>query len=136
MTANTIKKKSVSISFLSYSKYLLLLMKPRVMSLVIFTCAVGLLTAPVTVSFLNSIEKKQIKELDSLEKKIIKSQKKIYQSDIKKISTIRNKIFFNGKLMERKINFSEYYSYHGRSFMDKLYRAIDQYSSNIILVEI
>ena len=55
MTANTIKKKSVSISFLSYSKYLLLLMKPRVMSLVIFTCAVGLLTAPVSVSFLNSI---------------------------------------------------------------------------------
>ena len=55
MTANTIKKKSVSVSFLSYSKYLLLLMKPRVMSLVIFTCAVGLLTAPVSVSFLNSI---------------------------------------------------------------------------------
>ena len=55
MTTNTIKKKSVSISFLSYFKYLLLLMKPRVMSLVIFTCAVGLLTAPVTVSFLNSI---------------------------------------------------------------------------------
>ena len=55
MTTNTIKKKSVSISFLSYFKYLLLLMKPRVMSLVIFTCAVGLLTAPVSVSFLNSI---------------------------------------------------------------------------------
>ena len=88
------------------------------------------------VSFLNSIEKKQIKDLNTLEKKIIKSQKIIHQSEIKKISTIRNKIFFNGKLMERKINFSEYYSYHGRSFMDKLYRAIDQYSSNIILVEI
>ena len=55
MTANTIKKKSVSISFLSYSKYLLLLMKPRVMSLVIFTCAVGLLTAPESVSFLNAV---------------------------------------------------------------------------------
>jgi heme O synthase-like polyprenyltransferase len=55
VTANTIKKKSASISFLSYSKYLLLLMKPRVMSLVIFTCAVGLLTAPISVSFLNSI---------------------------------------------------------------------------------
>ena len=88
------------------------------------------------VSFLNSIEKKQIKDLNTLEKKIIKSQKIIHQSEIKKISTIRNKIFFNGKLMERKINFSEYYSYQGRSFMDKLYRAIDQYSSNIILVEI
>ncbi len=55
MTTNTIKKKSVSISFFSYFKYLLLLMKPRVMSLVIFTCAVGLLTAPASVSFLNSI---------------------------------------------------------------------------------
>ena len=55
MTANTIKKKTVSVSFVSYSKYLLLLMKPRVMSLVIFTCAVGLLTAPASVSFLNSI---------------------------------------------------------------------------------
>ena len=33
---------------------LLKLMKPRVMSLVIFTCAVGLLTAPNTLSFINS----------------------------------------------------------------------------------
>ena len=34
---------------------LLKLMKPRVMSLVIFTCAVGLLTAPTTVSFQQSV---------------------------------------------------------------------------------
>ena len=88
------------------------------------------------VSFLNSIEKKQIKDLNSLEKKIIKSQKEIHQSDIKKISAIRNKIFFNGKLMERKINFSEYYSFQGKSFIDKLYRSISQYKSDIILVEI
>ena len=55
MTANTIKKKSVSISFLSYSKYLLLLMKPRVMSLVIFTCAVGLLVSPVKVELFDAM---------------------------------------------------------------------------------
>ena len=55
MTTNTIKKKTVSINFFSYTKYLLLLMKPRVMSLVIFTCAVGLLTAPISVSLLNSV---------------------------------------------------------------------------------
>ena len=30
-------------------------MKPRVMSLVIFTCAVGLLTSPVSVPYYNSI---------------------------------------------------------------------------------
>ena len=55
MTTNTIKKKSVSISFFLYFKYLLLLMKPRVMSLVIFTCAVGLLTAPNIVSTKDAI---------------------------------------------------------------------------------
>ena len=43
------KKKSVSINFSSYLKSLILLMKPRVMSLVIFTCAVGLLVSPVKV---------------------------------------------------------------------------------------
>ena len=34
---------------------LIKLMKPRVMSLVIFTCAVGLLTAPNVVSFQESL---------------------------------------------------------------------------------
>jgi hypothetical protein len=38
--------------------------------------------------------------------------------------------------MERKINFSEYYSYQGKSFIDKLYKSIAQYNSDIILVEI
>ena len=55
MTSNIINKKSVSVNTLVYLKSFLLLMKPRVMSLVIFTCAVGLLTAPENVSFYNSI---------------------------------------------------------------------------------
>ena len=55
MTSNIINKKSVSVNTLVYLKSFLLLMKPRVMSLVIFTCAVGLLTAPENVSFYSSI---------------------------------------------------------------------------------
>ena len=55
MTVNIINKKTVSFIILSYIKSLLLLMKPRVMSLVIFTSAVGLLTAPLVVSFKDSI---------------------------------------------------------------------------------
>ena len=55
MTVNIINKKTVSFNILSYIKSLLLLMKPRVMSLVIFTSAVGLLTAPLVVSFKDSI---------------------------------------------------------------------------------
>ena len=46
MTTNILNKKTLSLNLISYLKSLLQLMKPRVMSLVIFTCAVGLLMAP------------------------------------------------------------------------------------------
>ena len=41
--------------YFSYIKVLFDLMKPRVMSLVIFTCVVGLLIAPVKIDFLNAV---------------------------------------------------------------------------------
>ena len=52
-TAYTKSKKSLL--NLGIIPELLKLMKPRVMSLVIFTCAVGLLTAPNSVSFTTSV---------------------------------------------------------------------------------
>ena len=55
MPDHTIKKKITLLDLNDYIKSLLLLMKPRVMSLVIFTCAVGLLTAPNTVSLFDAI---------------------------------------------------------------------------------
>ena len=55
MTSNILNKKSIFENTLFNIKSFLLLMKPRVMSLVIFTCAVGLLTAPNNVSFYDSI---------------------------------------------------------------------------------
>ena len=52
---STVYTKSKKSSFdLGIIPELLKLMKPRVMSLVIFTCAVGLLTAPNSVSFTTS----------------------------------------------------------------------------------
>ena len=53
MTA--IKSKTLKLDYFSYIKAFFNLMKPRVMSLVIFTCAVGLLIAPVQINFLNAI---------------------------------------------------------------------------------
>ena len=86
---------------------------------------------------LSEIENNKAQILELLNKRdSARTQMWENKSDIKKISTIRNKIFFNGKLMERKINFSEYYSYQGKSFIDKLYKSIAQYKSDIILVEI
>jgi len=56
LPSNIIKNKtSPSVDFKSFSKSLLLLMKPRVMSLVIFTCAVGYLTSNSNIDTLNAI---------------------------------------------------------------------------------
>ena len=55
MTVTTINKKTGSFNILSYLKSLLLLMKPRVMSLVIFTCAVGLLTSTNSIPLFDSL---------------------------------------------------------------------------------
>ena len=49
-----IKSNTLKFNYFSYTKAFFNLMKPRVMSLVIFTCAVGLLIAPVKVSFLDA----------------------------------------------------------------------------------
>ena len=48
------KITSQNIDLLIYLRALFQLMKPRVMSLVIFTCVVGLLIAPKEISFLNA----------------------------------------------------------------------------------
>jgi len=49
------KLETLKLDFFSYLKALFNLMKPRVMSLVIFTCVVGLLIAPVKVNFLDAV---------------------------------------------------------------------------------
>ena len=51
----TIKSKTLKIDYFSYFRAFFNLMKPRVMSLVIFTCAVGLLIAPEKINFTNAI---------------------------------------------------------------------------------
>ena len=52
---NITKSKTLKIDYFSYMKAFFNLMKPRVMSLVIFTCAVGLLIAPAKISFIDAI---------------------------------------------------------------------------------
>ena len=55
MNTNILNKKIFSFGAFSFLKSLLQLMKPRVMSLVIFTCAVGLLTSPNKIPLFESL---------------------------------------------------------------------------------
>ena len=52
---SAIKSKTLKLDHFSYIKAFFNLMKPRVMSLVIFTCAVGLLIAPLKINFGDAI---------------------------------------------------------------------------------
>jgi len=52
---SAIKSKTLKLDHFSYIKAFFNLMKPRVMSLVIFTCAVGLLIAPAKISFIDAV---------------------------------------------------------------------------------
>ena len=52
---DAIKPKTLKLDYFGYMKAFFNLMKPRVMSLVIFTCAVGLLTAPVKINFTDAV---------------------------------------------------------------------------------
>ena len=51
----TTKLKALKTDNFSYIKAFFNLMKPRVMSLVIFTCAVGLLIAPLKINLINAV---------------------------------------------------------------------------------
>ena len=53
--SNTIRKKAVRVDLGNYIKSFYLLMKPRVMSLVIFTCAVGFLTSNSNISTIDAM---------------------------------------------------------------------------------
>ena len=55
MSSDTLKNQTSSFNLISYFKSLILLMKPRVMSLVIFTCAVGLLTSPQSIPLFDAM---------------------------------------------------------------------------------
>ena len=55
MSNNIIKKKITPLDLNDYIKSLILLMKPRVMSLVIFTCAVGLLTSNSNINITDAM---------------------------------------------------------------------------------
>jgi protoheme IX farnesyltransferase len=52
---DSIKPKILKLDYFGYMQAFFNLMKPRVMSLVIFTCVVGLLIAPVKVNFLDAV---------------------------------------------------------------------------------
>ena len=64
-------------------------------------------------SFIGAVkaqEAKQLKGLENLEKRLLKAEKRVHSEKLERISELQNQLFQNGKLQERKSNFSAFYS--------------------------
>jgi bacillithiol biosynthesis cysteine-adding enzyme BshC len=83
------------------------------------------LTHPSFLSMLKAQESKQIKGLNAVEKRLQKAEKKSHQEAIDRVLAIQNEVFPNQTLMERKTNFSDYYSTYGADFIVQLLSQLD-----------
>ena len=87
-------------------------------------------------SSVKSSEAKQIAILESLEKKIVKFQKRNLKTTIKSLEKIYDKIYPENIFQERKINFSEFYSYKGNDLINSIYESISPFDNDLIIAEI
>lgn len=74
-------------------------------------------------SFIGAVQaqkSKQIKGLDHLEKRLLKAQKRVFSSELERITSLQNELFPNGNLQERKSNFSKFYMTYGAELIPKL----------------
>lgn len=74
--------------------------------------------------------------LKNLEQKIVRAEKKTHEIEVNKIRTIKEQLFPQGSLQERKDNFIPIYLQHGNAFLEALYQYLDPLDRKVkILLE-
>ena len=64
---------------------------------------------------------KSVKKIEALEKKIKKAEKRKFESEINELIELKQALFPDDTLQERKENILQYYNQFGTSFIDELY---------------
>ncbi|MFI5196695.1 MAG: bacillithiol biosynthesis cysteine-adding enzyme BshC [Chitinophagales bacterium] len=75
------------------------------------------------------------RQLSLLEKKMLRAEKKKMQTQLLKISRLKNILFPANSLQERVENFSEYYLQYGASFFDTIKDGIKSLKKELLVVE-
>ena len=75
------------------------------------------------------------RQLVTLEKKMLRAEKRKMDIAIKRITKLKQALFPNNSLQERKENFISYYSIHGNDFITQLHRGTNPYSDKFLVVE-
>ena len=88
------------------------------------------------VGALNAQEKKQKKGIDDLEKKLIKAEKKNYEAEIKSIRSIHSYLNPSNISQERYLNFGNFYSCKGPSFINYIVEKISIMDDKILIIDL
>ena len=97
---------------------------------------VSLETDKSFVGALNAQEKKQKKGIDDLEKKLIKAEKKNYEAEIKTIRSIHSYLNPSNISQERYLNFGNFYSCKGPSFINYIVEKISIMDDKILIIDL
>ena len=88
-------------------------------------------------SFKGSVDsefKKQNASIDKLEKRLLKAQRKKLSDQVSRLSIIYEKLFPNGTIQERKINFTTFYQIYGEHFFNELFKILDPLSNKFDVI--
>jgi len=78
---------------------------------------------------------KQIKSLENLEGRLKKAEKNKFDVGINQVKSIREKLFPNNSLQERKENFLTFYTKYGKDYFEYLVDNLDPFEKGLILIK-
>ncbi|TGD58065.1 bacillithiol biosynthesis cysteine-adding enzyme BshC [Flavobacterium humi] len=81
-------------------------------------------------------EAKQLKGLENLEKKLLKAEKKKYQEELSRITSLQEELFPNQGLQERQLNFSEFYLESGNMLIATLLEQLQPLTQDFSIVKL
>ena len=85
---------------------------------------------------LNAQEKKQKKGIDDLEKKLNRAEKKNHEAEIESIRSIHSYLHPTNINQERYLNFGNFYSSKGPSFINYIVEKISIMDDKILIIDL
>lgn len=74
-------------------------------------------------------------QLAVLEQKMLRAEKRKHETELQRITKLKNILFPNNSLQERVENFVEYYPLHGQLFIDTIVRSIAPLKNEFLVID-
>ena len=78
---------------------------------------------------------RQIKSLENLEGRLVRAEKQKHDVSVNQIRAVKDKLFFNNGLQERRDNFLSFYVKYGEEFFDILKENLDPMDKRLVVIQ-